>query len=64
MKIINSKQKVLQELRRISQRTTSGDNKKINSIVENILQEVKFHGDIAVENIQKNLMDFILNQCK
>ena len=64
MKIINCKQKALQELRRISQRTTSGDNKKINSIVEDILQEVKTDGDKAVENIQKNLMDFIPNQCK
>mgnify|MGYP007000229826 len=37
MKIINNKQKALEELRRISQRTTAGDNKKINSIVEDIL---------------------------
>ena len=58
MKIINSKQKALQELRRISQRTTSGDNKKINSIVENILQEVKFHGDIAVEKYTKKFDGF------
>ena len=58
MKIINSKQKALQELRRISQRTISGDNKKINSIVEDILQEVKVHGDIAVEKYTKKFDGF------
>ena len=37
MKIINNKQDVIQELNRISARTTSENNKKINSIVEEIL---------------------------
>ena len=45
MEIINNKQKAIQELRRISQRTTSGNNKKIDSIVEQILEDVKINGD-------------------
>ena len=36
MKIINNKQLALRELRKISQRTSYGDNKKINLIVENL----------------------------
>ena len=48
MKIINNKEKAIQELRRISQRTTSGNNKKITLIVEEILQDVKVYGDEAV----------------
>ena len=40
MKIIKNKQKAIQELNRISARTTSENNKKINSIVEEILHEV------------------------
>ena len=58
MKIINNKQLALQELRRISQRTTSGNNKKINSIVEDILQQVKTHGDKAVEEYTKKFDGF------
>ena len=58
MKIINDRQKALEELRRISQRTTSGNNKKINSIVEDILQEVKIHGDKAVEKYTKKFDGF------
>ena len=54
MKIINNKQKALQELKRISQRTSSGNNKKIDSIVEEILQEVKIHGDKAIEKYKKS----------
>ena len=53
MKIINNKQKALLELKRISQRTTSGDNKKINSIVEKILEDVKNYGDEAIEKYTK-----------
>ena len=34
MDIINNKQKAIQELRRISQRSTSSNNKKITSTVE------------------------------
>ena len=59
MKIIDSKQKAFQELRRISQRTTSGDNKKINSIVEDILQEVKANGDKAVEKYTKKFDGYL-----
>ena len=53
MKIINDKQKAFQELKRISSRTTSENNNKINKIVEQILNEVKNHGDQAVEEYTK-----------
>ncbi len=59
MKIINNKQNAIRELRRISQRTISGNNKKINSIVEDILQEVKNHGDKAVEKYTKEFDGFL-----
>ena len=58
MNIINNKKKALLELRRISQRTTSANNKKINSIVEEILQEVKIHGDEAIEKYTKKFDGF------
>jgi len=58
MKIINNKQKAIQELNRISARTTSENNKKINSIVEEILNEVKNHGDQAVKNYTKKFDGF------
>ncbi len=58
MKIINNKKEAFQELRRISQRTSTGNNKKINSIVERILQDVKTHGDKAVENYTKKFDGF------
>ena len=41
MKILNNKQDAIQELKRISSRTNSENNNKINVIVEDILQEVK-----------------------
>ena len=59
MKIINNKQNAIRELQRISQRTISGNNKKINSIVEDILQEVKTHGDKAVEKYTKEFDGFL-----
>ena len=58
MKIINNKKKAIQELKRISQRTASGVNKKIISVVEDILQEVKLHGDKAVEKYTKKFDGF------
>ncbi len=58
MKIINNKQKASQELKRISQRTTSENNKEINLIVETILQEVKINGDEAVEKYTKKFDGF------
>ena len=58
MKIINNKQKAIQELNRISARTTSENNKKINSIVEEILHEVKNHGDEAVKKYTKKFDGF------
>ena len=58
MEIINNKQKAIKELRRISQRTSSSNNKKINSIVEDILQEVKTYGDKAVEKYTKKFDGF------
>ena len=59
MKIINNKQKAIQELKRISERTNSENNNKINNIVGEILQEVKNHGDLAVENYTKKFDGFI-----
>ena len=58
MKIINNKQLALRELRKISQRTSYDDNKKINLIVEDILQEVKIYGDKAVEKYTKKFDGF------
>ncbi len=58
MKIINNKEKAFQELRRISQRTTSGNNRKITSIVEDILYEVKVYGDKSVEKYTKKFDGF------
>ncbi len=59
MKIINNKQKASKELRRISQRTTSENNNKINSIVADILREVKINGDKAVEKYTKKFDGFL-----
>lgn len=64
MKIIDNKKKAIHELRRISTRTNSENNNKINAIVEEILQEVKNHGDRAVEKYTKNLMVSTLTLCK
>ena len=50
MKIINNKEDAIRELKRISARTNSENNNKINAIVQEILQEVKNYGDIAVQN--------------
>ncbi len=58
MKIVNNKNQALEELRRISKRTTAGNNKKINLIVEDILQEVKMYGDKAVEKYTKKFDGF------
>ena len=51
MKIIDNKQKAIEELGRISKRTTSEND--INSIVEEILNEVKKDGDAAIEKYTK-----------
>ena len=58
MKIINNKKDAIQELKRISSRTNSDKNYKINAIVEEILQEVKNYGDIAVEKYTKKFDGF------
>tara|TARA_Y100001970_G_scaffold288768_1_gene416968 strand:- start:2323 stop:3609 length:1287 start_codon:yes stop_codon:yes gene_type:complete len=58
MKIISNKEKAIQELIRISSRTNSENNNKINSIVEKILQEVRIQGDIAVEKYTKQFDGF------
>ncbi len=58
MEIINNKQKAIQELRRISQRTAAGNNTKVTLIVEEILQEVKIDGDKAVEKYTKKFDGF------
>ena len=58
MNIINNKKDAVQELNRISTRTHSENNNKINAIVEEILQEVKNFGDIAVEKFTKKFDGF------
>ena len=58
MKIINSKKDAIQELKRISTRTNSENNNKINRIVEEIIQEVKISGDKAVEKYTKKFDGF------
>ena len=58
MKIINKKKEAIEELKRISTRTNSENNNKINRIVEEIIQEVKIYGDIAVEKYTKKFDGF------
>ena len=58
MKIINNKKEAIEELKRISTRTDSENNNKINAIVEEILHEVKISGDIAVEKYTKKFDGF------
>ena len=58
MKIINNKKEAIEELKRISTRTNSENNNKINTIVEEILQDVKISGDIAVEKYTKKFDGF------
>jgi len=58
MKIINNKKEAIQELKRISTRTNLENNNKVNAIVEEILQEVKNHGDMAVEKYTKKFDGF------
>ena len=58
MKIINNKKEAIQELKRISNRTNSENNQKVNAIVEEILKEVKTYGDIAVEKYTKKFDGF------
>jgi len=58
MKIINNKERAIQELKRISERTSSENNIKISSIVEKILQEVKNDGDKAVAKYTKKFDGF------
>ena len=58
MKIINNKKEAIDELKRISTRTNSENNNKINAIVEEIIQEVKISGDIAVEKYTKKFDGF------
>ena len=56
MKIINNKTEAIEELKRISSRTNSENNNKINKIVADILEEVKISGDIAVEKYTKTIL--------
>ena len=58
MKIINNKTEAIEELKRISTRTNSENNNKVNIIVEEILQEVKTSGDKAVEKYTKKFDGF------
>ena len=58
MKIINNKKEAIDELKRISNRTQAETNNKINGIVEEILQEVKNNGDVAVEKYTQKFDGF------
>ena len=58
MKIINNKIEAIKELKRISNRTQAETNNKINGIVEEILQEVKNNGDVAVEKYTQKFDGF------
>jgi len=58
MKIINSKKEAIEELKRISTRTNSDNNNRINTIVEEILKEVKNYGDIAVKKYTRKFDGF------
>ena len=58
MKIINNKKEAIQELKRISARTNSENNNKINDLVQEILVEVKTNGDKAVEKYTKKFDGF------
>ena len=58
MKIINNKKEAIEELKRISTRTNSDNNNEISAIVEEILQEVKLCGDIAVKKYTKKFDGF------
>ena len=58
MKIINNKKEAIEELKRISTRTNLDKNNKVNTIVEEILQEVKISGDMAVEKYTKKFDGF------
>ena len=63
MKIINKKKEAIEELKRISTRTNSENNNTISRIVEEIIQEVKISGDIAVEKYTKKFDGFDPNPC-
>ena len=58
MKIINNKKDAIQELKRIANRTNSENNNKVIAIVEEILQEVKNNGDLAVEKYTRKFDGF------
>ena len=58
MKIINNKEYAIQELKRIATRTDSENNNKINRSEEEILQEVKNYGDIAVKKYTRKFDGF------
>ena len=58
MKIVDNKKDAIKELNRISARTISENNCTVNSIVEEILREVKTYGDVAVEKYTKKFDGF------
>ena len=63
MKIINNKTSAIQELERISTRTTQKIITKSIQLLKKF-PEVKNHGDLALKNTLKNLMVSILSLCK
>ena len=58
MKIINNKNEAIKELKRISCRTNSENNNKVNKVVEEILHDVKANGDEAVVKYTKRFDGF------
>ena len=58
MKIIENKKDAIEELKRISTRTNSENNNKVNFIVDQILKEVKTYGDLAVEKYTRKFDGF------
>ena len=58
MKILSNKKEAIQDLNRISTRTNLENNNNINAIVEEILQDVKNFGDVAVEKYTKKFDGF------
>ena len=58
MKIINNKNKVINELIRIAERTNLDNNDEINTTVKTILEEVKLDGDLAVKKYTKKFDGF------
>ena len=58
MKTVNNKKTAIKELQRIAERTSDENNVKINSVVKEILKEVRKDGDSAVEKFTNKFDGF------